>query len=256
MAIERPSAQDCLALVSKISSEYQTVLKENLAGIYLHGSLAFDCFLPSKSDIDFIVVVRRPISLEVKISLIQCLLNHLDKGPAKGFEMSVVLQDVCSNFVHPTPYELHFSNVYLEECQKNIVEYCTASYGIDYDLAAHFTVLHTVGTVICGLPIKAIFAPVPQDDYLDSIQRDVANSLDDLDKRPGDVILNLCRVLAYIKTGQVLSKQQGGQWGLNNLGMQYTGLLQSALSPFVGEEKELDMQKAVVFCKELLNQLK
>jgi hypothetical protein len=30
----------------------QDILKENLVGMYLHGSLAMDCFNPARSDID------------------------------------------------------------------------------------------------------------------------------------------------------------------------------------------------------------
>ena len=37
-----------------------------------------------------------------------------EKGPAKGIEMSIVKQSVCSPFVYPTPFELHFSVVHLD----------------------------------------------------------------------------------------------------------------------------------------------
>jgi streptomycin 3"-adenylyltransferase len=40
-----------------IKQEYQTILGDNLVGIYVHGSIAFGCFHEEKSDIDFIAVI-------------------------------------------------------------------------------------------------------------------------------------------------------------------------------------------------------
>ncbi|WP_161567304.1 hypothetical protein [Acidilutibacter cellobiosedens] len=40
-----------------IHGEYQTILGDNLVGIYVHGSIAFGCFHEEKSDIDFIAVI-------------------------------------------------------------------------------------------------------------------------------------------------------------------------------------------------------
>lgn len=42
------------------------------------------------------------------------------------------------------------------------------------------------------------------------------------------IILNLCRVLAYIKEGLVLSKQQGGLWGIEKLPGEYSDLIKRA----------------------------
>ena len=43
------------------------------------------------------------------------------------------------------------------------------------------------------------------------------------------IILNLARVLAYIKDGLVLSKKEGGEWALNNVHEIYHILIQDAL---------------------------
>ena len=44
----------------------KNILGENLIGIYLHGSMAFGCFNPLKSDIDLILVVKESVSKETK----------------------------------------------------------------------------------------------------------------------------------------------------------------------------------------------
>ena len=49
------TAMDLAALFTERSRE---ILGENLAGVYLHGSLAMGCFNPRKSDLDLLTVVR------------------------------------------------------------------------------------------------------------------------------------------------------------------------------------------------------
>jgi streptomycin 3"-adenylyltransferase len=43
------------------------------------------------------------------------------------------------------------------------------------------------------------------------------------------VILNLCRVLAWLKEGCVLSKEEGGRWGRKNLPEKLIPVVESAL---------------------------
>ena len=43
------------------------------------------------------------------------------------------------------------------------------------------------------------------------------------------MILNLARVLAYLKDGLVLSEKEGGEWAPNNVHERYHSLIQDAL---------------------------
>ena len=106
-------------ILSNIENSYKEILGDNLTGIYVHGSLAFGCFRWEKSDIDFLVVVKNSPSLTEKTAMMKVLLELDPYCPAKGLEMSVVLEDVCKNFTYPTPYELHFSNAYKEKCRRD-----------------------------------------------------------------------------------------------------------------------------------------
>ncbi len=216
-------------LLNIIKNEYQTILKENLCGIYVHGSLAFGCFNPVKSDIDFIVVVNEPPTPEQKQALIQTLLRLNPDATEKGFEMSVVLLRDCRDFSHPTLFELHFSNTHLDKAIENLPEYCRIINGKDPDLAAHFTVIKHVGIVLCGKPINEVFGGISKAAYLDSIKADIESAEDEIENNPVYFILNLCRVLAYIRGGLVVSKADGGKWGLTHLPREYTALIQKAL---------------------------
>ena len=61
-------------ILEQIKTSYQEILKDNLTGIYVHGSIAFGCFNWEKSDIDFLVVVKHAPSLQEKKALIRVLL--------------------------------------------------------------------------------------------------------------------------------------------------------------------------------------
>jgi len=215
-------------LLAIIADQYKQILHENLVGIYVHGSIAFGCFDWSKSDIDFIVVVNNLTSLPVKRQLLQVLEDLSGKAPPKGFEMSVVQKKFCGNFIYPTPYELHFSNGYPVGAHTLGRSLCK-NQQTDHDLAAHFTIIKHVGIVLCGAPVSEVFGHVSKEYYLDSICRDVENAAQDVAKYPAYIVLNLCRVYAYIRDGLILSKDSGGRWGLENLPQMYHEVIADAL---------------------------
>ncbi len=72
--------------------------------------------------------------------------------------------------------------------------------------------------------------------YWDSIWNDVADAENAVQGNPVYVILNLCRVLAYGTGGLILSKREGGEWGIANLPEKYHGLVASALQAYHSDE--------------------
>lgn len=223
------------SILNGIRERYQEILGQALTGIYVHGSIAFGCFNWENSDIDFIVVINREISPGEKEELIRVLLDLDKEAPQKGLEMSVVQKKYCAPFVYPTPFELHFSNAHKESCRRDLSGCCCSLRGTDKDLAAHFTVIRRVGIRLCGEEISSVFGEVPREAYLDSIKADVAGAESEIRENPVYIILNLCRVLAFIGEGLVLSKEQGGQWGMKKLPKEYRELIRKALRSYRGE---------------------
>lgn len=228
---------DYISILERIKDQYSEILKENLVGIYVHGSIAFHCYNSMKSDIDFLVVVNTIPTLEQKMRLIQVLLGLTKVAPPKGLEMSVVLKEVCQHFVYPTPFCLHFSNLHLKRCQEELMNFCETMNGNDPDLAAHFTVTKAVGYPLVGAPIDEVFGEIPKQDYLDSIKLDIENAVEEVSKNPVYIILNLCRVLAYISLEQVMSKEQGGEWGIHHVPEKYREIVEAALREYRDESE-------------------
>lgn len=247
---------DYAKVLEDIAREYKKILGNNLVGIYIHGSLAFGCFNPNKSDIDFIVVVKKEPILEEKEALIKTLLNLSSKAPKKGYEMSVVLESVCKKFVYPTPFELHYSNMHLQSCINNLREYCTTMKGTDKDLAAHFTIIKEVGYTLIGKPILQVFGEVPKENYLQSIMYDIEEADKIIKENPVYIILNLCRVLAFKNQDLILSKEQGGIWGIENLPPKYEVLIDKALENYQGDRiDKFEEALSEEFCKYMLKRI-
>ena len=226
------------ALLDALCADFRAVLGDKLAGFYAHGSIAFGCFRWETGDIDFLAVAKSPLTQAEKVALIRALLARTPDAPEKGIEMSVVLESVCRSFEHPAPFELHFSNAWLDRCAADAEGYCRAPHGGDPDLAAHFAVTREAGLALYGPPPKEMFAPVPREAVLDSIRADVEDG--DILENPVYCALNLCRALAYREESKLLSKAGGGEWALEHLPGEHHPAIRSALNAYVrGDAPEL-----------------
>ena len=76
-------------MLDNIISSYYGILKKNLIGIYLHGSLAMHCFNPLSSDIDFLVVVKEKPSFNEMRELIEVLLRLSKNGHVSIFPHNI-----------------------------------------------------------------------------------------------------------------------------------------------------------------------
>ncbi len=238
--------------LERIKSAYWRLLGAQLVGIYVHGSLAFGCFNPRVSDVDFVVVVRGELSLREKKAMIRILLEVPD-APAKGFEMSVVQLAACQSFSYPTPFELHFSQLHLARCREDLEGFCKEMHGTDRDLAAHFTVIRHRGIVLYGAPIEAVFGPVPREAFWDSLMADSADALESVQKTPVYTVLNLCRLWAYKATEAVLSKSEGALWVLEQMD---SPVVQAALDAYENRgEMQVDTALLKSFCTMVLKEI-
>lgn len=234
------------------------IIGENLTGVYLHGSLAMGCFHPHKSDIDLIVVVEADISDAQKIQFMEKVVRLNEQAPPKGLELSIVKREYCNPFVYPTPFELHFSPAHLQWFQESPEEYILKMKGSDIDLAAHFAMINHYGIVLYGEEIRDVFGEVPREDYIDSICADVENAKEDITKDPVYVILNLCRVLAYLTEGLYLSKEMGGKWAMQNLhgNAEDYRLIANALECYaMGRDMTVERNTAETFAGEMLQKI-
>lgn len=234
---------------------YNNILKTNLVGIYLHGSLAMGCFNPQSSDIDILVVVEKDISFTAKRELIDSILELSKKGIKNDFEISVMLEEYARHFNYPTPFILHYSSMYKERYTNDSGFVC--GNGFDHDLASHITIISSRGVCLFGRPVCQVFEPVSKEYYIKSIIGDIESAKDNIVETPVYYILNLCRVLYYLREGAICSKKEGGEWGLINLPVQFNYVVKSALLTYNDAKNilQLEQQQLTEFADFMLGKI-
>ncbi|MDE7313785.1 MAG: DUF4111 domain-containing protein [Eubacterium sp.] len=234
----------------------QVILGDHLVGIYLHGSAVMGCFHEKKSDIDLLTVVDEPLSNETKRQYMDMVVQLNTCAPEKGIELSIVRKNVCKPFIYPTPFELHFSIAHLQWYKTNPSDYIDKMNGTDRDLAAHITVVYHRGKCLFGKEIKEVFEKVSEQYYFDSIWNDIKNAEEEIMENPTYMILNLCRVLAYKKDGLILSKREGGNWGIDHVSKKYHGLILHALDEYAsGRSMKWDENYAREYAAYMIGQI-
>ena len=222
-------------MVNDILKRYQTVLGGNLTGFYLHGSLAMNCFNPLLSDIDFLAIVKEKLKVGEKRAIIHYLLELHDSPPFKHIEMSIVLEEYLRNFVYPTPFELHYSIHWHERYRTGQVDYSEEN--SDGDLAAHFVITRERGLCLYGKPIREVFPEIPKASYIKSLLSDAEWICQHAELNPFYTVLNLCRVMAFLKHNKVTSKKEGAEWALSNLPEEFSPPINSALHRYLNTKE-------------------
>ena len=234
----------------------RAILGENLVGVYLHGSSVMDCFNPKESDLDLLIVVEDVIPDDVKKKYMDMVVLLNEEAPAKGIELSIVKKSVCNPFVYPTPFDLHFSIAHLDWYKNSPEDYVQKMKGTDKDLAAHFTIFNHRGKALYGQEIKEIFGEVSNQDYFDSIWFDIEGAQEDIMDNTMYITLNLSRVLAYQKDNFILSKKEGGEWGITHLPEKYHSLIIAALEEYAsGNPSQYNMELTAEYAEYMLGEI-
>ncbi|AZN40944.1 aminoglycoside adenylyltransferase domain-containing protein [Paenibacillus albus] len=250
---------DTHLFLEEMADSFKQALGENIVGIYLHGSLAMGGFNPDKSDIDIIIIAKSKLTIEETKALTkQLLLLHDELPSGRGIELSIVLAAIAADFVHPAPFEYHYSDYHREKYQRD-EDYCCGGFE-DPDLAAHFTVIYERGMTIYGKPIREVFMPVDRAFYLQAIIGDIASASAEIMDSPVYYTLNLCRVLLYLREGVVSSKKEAAEWALHALPHEFNPVIAACLGEYSGLAKvhqlgEVELQLQA-FAKFMLKEIK
>ncbi len=187
---------------------------DQLLGVYLHGSLAMGGFRPGASDVDVLVV-------------------------ASSFADPQGLGDALARLELPGPLELsvvepHAGTRYLLHVAGDRVVTPDASRNTDPDLIPHVTAVLARGEVLAGRPPAELLDEPPWSAFLAAVADDFDWSAEHAPARYQ--VLNGCRFLASLSSppGTVLSKDEGGAWGVERLPREHHTLIQRALADELG----------------------
>ncbi|MCL2671896.1 MAG: GrpB family protein [Clostridiales bacterium] len=207
-------------------------LGENLIGVYLHGSLAMGSYFPPKSDMDLIVVTAQSLGATVAEEMNASIVEYAKKCPTVGHvELSVITLHTAKSVPSQMPYELYYSEAFRQ-----------TEFGhqpIDPDLPAHLLSVKKRGVCLHGEAIDAVFGEVQWEDFLRAVLDDFDWIAEDenICESPYYCILNICRVLQLLKEDdhKILSKLEGGLWGVAQLPCEFRPLIEKALAIYTSD---------------------
>ena len=236
------------AQVADLVAALDGLLTERLLGIYLHGSLALGCFHPATSDVDMLVVMPEELSLDTRKRVVELLLTR--SGAPHPVEISFLRHSDLTPWRHPCPFDMHYSETWRRRYQEGLangswVAWAPTTAGDD-DLAAHITVTRARGICLTGLPIEQVFPPIPPEHYADSIVGDFYWMAERLLENPAYLVLNACRVLAFLTEDMIASKDEGGVWGLKHLPTGLRPLVSAALTQYRNGEAGRPLDEAAL----------
>ncbi|BAD64502.1 adenylyltransferase [Shouchella clausii] len=229
-------------VLDKVTSLLKKKLSGSLIGIYLHGSMAMGCFNPLQSDVDILAVVKEKLSVDTYRKIANKLIRLEEEWKmVRGFEISIVLETYTVDFVYPTPFEFHYSSFHKVKYLTDETYFC-GGYE-DPDLAAHFVVTYNRGSVLFGKPIKEVFKAIDHNYYIDSIKSDVNGAFEGIIDNPVYYVLNLARVLLYVRESAISSKKEAGEWALNELPNQYKYTIAQCLAKYENGLETLNLDE-------------
>jgi predicted nucleotidyltransferase len=211
------------SVLEELEAQVRDLLGANLRGLYVYGSLAFDCYNPARSDVDVLVVTKRRMAPETRRAL-SSVLHRLDR--VARLEISFLSRADLEPWRCPCPFDYHFSGT----TEKHD--------GAGTYFASEIPNARARGVAIYGPPPEDVLPAVPEADFWDSLVRDIRWARDRIDEIPVYAVLNCCRTLAFAREHVILSKAEGGEWGMRELPEQFRPLAESALSAYTGPPRD------------------
>ena len=238
--------------IDRVVNIWERHLGDNLVGVYLHGSMALECFCEEMSDIDLLIVTSAKMSPQLRRAVVKDILDA--DGKPCPLEMSAIYECDLVPWHHPTVCQFHYSDYHTENYQKllggELDGYFIADNDFDDpDIACHVTLTNQCGICLCGKPIEEVFPTVPEKDFINSL----CCEIDDYDfyaykpRYLASNILILGRVLSYFTEKRILSKYEAGVWARDRLPEKHSHIFDEALkvwfeqkvpSGYDGEELE------------------
>ena len=210
-------------------------LGAKLIGIYIHGSVAQNAFRWERSDVDALAVVSECLTAAERLRFVDEVRVLSKEGPAKGIEVSVLTEKELIEGAHPYVTECHYSPFWDEYVREAGWENWDEESRRDEDITSHIFNLRQKGIVLEGPEITALFPVISRESFMESIAYDEHDAPVDM----VDSVMNLCRYHCFLRSGALLSKEEGLQQMLLEL-PDYEAFLRTILREFYAGTVYLD----------------
>jgi predicted nucleotidyltransferase len=222
--------------IDKVVTLVRHVLREDAVGAYLHGSTALGT-LRWRSDLDILVVLRRPTTAEDKRTLIDHLLRTSGRGHPSGDARSIELTIVVESDIRPWRYPPRLDFLYGDWMRSDFERGDLTPWETpNPELAPVITMVRAGNRALFGPPPRELFDPVPVEDLNRAIVEGIPGLLDDLDSDTANVVLTFARIWTTLETGTIHSKDAAADWVMSRLPEEHRPVLARARAVYLGDE--------------------
>lgn len=224
-----------------VLTETQSVLGEQLAGMYLFGSLSSGDFHPDASDIDYLVVTTDLLAEEI--------ITNLEAMHARIWNMGLAWAARLECSYLPVEHLRHYQKTDQVYPTVNEGRFYKAPHGSDWIIQRH--VIREYGVVLAGPDPKDLIDAVSPDDIRGAVTGILREwwfpLLDDPSwlRNHGSeyhafAILTMCRALHALEHGKIVSKLVAADWSQQELDEKWAPLIEQSLATRMGS-REFDL---------------
>lgn len=184
------------------------MLRDNLVGLYLHGSLAMGAFLPTKSDIDIIATLNRPLSDVQREELRHVSSEVLLPSAASGLDLTLLTTEAAR---HPTEDSSWEAAIQVRRSHHS--QQAQMRERADPFLFIDVAVVRKHGVTIAGPSADDSLGPVATRLIGDACAENCRVwASRDVFHDPASGVLNVCRAWQFLEEETLVSKVEAGEW--------------------------------------------
>lgn len=224
--------KEIINTVNCICDSVKRVLKDNFIGFYIYGSLANGGFNIKSSDIDALVVIKNPLSVDSFKTLKQMHegTSESDSEWLRKVELFYIPYNEMKKYdrTHPPRMRLYEGKITNDFWQ-----------GDDWVLHRH--VLREQGVIVEGPNPNTMIDPVSSQEIHQAVAEGILKNwwIDKVLQNPDRLkesayqrhaILTMCRALYTLETGQITSKRASAEWARSIVENRFINLINYALA--------------------------
>ncbi|WP_432824800.1 aminoglycoside adenylyltransferase domain-containing protein [Dactylosporangium sp. CA-092794] len=200
------------AYLGAVVDRLQGILGGRLVGVYLAGSLAFDAYVPGRSDVDLVAVADRPAAEDIA-AVIALLSHEALPCPATGLELVLYDRATLARLSTEAGFVLNL-NTGAElpfKAETDPGDGLTFWYPIDRDM------VRQQRRALIGPPFPELVTRVRSRVLQPVVAESVAVQLEHLGEHGDNAVLNACRALRWHGERTWYPKRAAAAWAIERL---------------------------------------
>ena len=211
------------------------VFGRDVLGAYEHGSAVLGGVQPT-SDVDILVITKRPASLLEKRQLVEGLMTISARWPPPGPERCVEVTVVAQPQVRPWRYPPSFDLQYGEWLRKRFEngDDSALQATVNPDLTTLLTIVLLGDQPLFGPPPGELLDPVLMDDCVEAMVSGIDVFMNGFEGDTRNLLLRLARIWQNVVTGIIDRKDRAALWAKERLPSDYQQLMERAREMYLG----------------------